>query len=57
MSLTVREMKDNDTSRWDLFVDQCEKATFFHRSEWRQLLDKTFGHRPHFLMAEQGEKL
>lgn len=57
MSLTVREMTEVDTSRWDTFVDQCETATFFHRSEWRQLLDKTFGHRPHFLMAEQGGEI
>jgi FemAB-related protein (PEP-CTERM system-associated) len=42
-----------DTAGWDRFVAVHPKATFFHRSEWRDVIARAFGHKPHYLVAEQ----
>ena len=42
-----------DTAAWDRFVDAHPQATFFHRSTWRDVIAKAFGHRTHYLVAEQ----
>ena len=49
----VRRFEAGDGSRWDAFVARCAEATFFHRSEWRDILERQFGHRCHYLMAER----
>ena len=42
-----------DTRAWDRFVDGRQEATFFHLSAWRDVIAKAFGHKPHYLVAEQ----
>ena len=38
---------------WDAYVEQHPQATFFHRTGWKRVLEKAFGHRCHYLHAEQ----
>ena len=38
---------------WDRFVAGHAQATFFHRSEWRAVIERAFDHRTHYLLAEQ----
>jgi FemAB-related protein (PEP-CTERM system-associated) len=52
VSVVVRSMESGDQERWDAFVDACSQASFFHRAGWRQVLEKAFGHKPYFLLAE-----
>ena len=46
-----------DSERWDAFVERAPDATFFHRVGWRRILERSFGHRTHYLFAEQGEEV
>jgi FemAB-related protein (PEP-CTERM system-associated) len=39
-------------SRWDMFVDHCSEATFFHRSAWQKIITDVFHHHAYFLYAE-----
>jgi FemAB-related protein (PEP-CTERM system-associated) len=50
--VSVRALTDADMARWDEFVLACPKATFFHRAGWKTVMEKAFGHRTHFLLAE-----
>ncbi len=50
--LTVRAMATSDLARWDEFVLKCPEATFFHRAGWKEVIERAFGHRTHFLLAE-----
>jgi FemAB-related protein (PEP-CTERM system-associated) len=43
--------------RWDRFVDACPDATFFHRAGWQAVIERSFGHRTHFLYAESGGEI
>jgi FemAB-related protein (PEP-CTERM system-associated) len=57
MPLQVRPFTNEDAPRWERFVEACRSATFFHRIGWRELIERTFGHRTRYLVAERGGEI
>jgi FemAB-related protein (PEP-CTERM system-associated) len=53
----IREFAPGDAARWEAFVQSCGEATFFHRIGWRGILERCFGHRTHYLLAERGVEI
>lgn len=53
VAVTVRPFQADDAARWDEFVGGCASGTFFHLSSWRQVIERAFGHRTHYLLAER----
>jgi FemAB-related protein (PEP-CTERM system-associated) len=51
--LTVRLFREGDRAAWTAFVQRCPEATFFHRIEWRDIIEGVFRHRTHYLQAER----
>ena len=51
--LQIRNLRPNDHARWDAYVMAHPDATFFHRAGWQGVIEQAFGHRTHFLYAEQ----
>ncbi len=49
--LEVRALLPSDTASWEAFVQSHPRATLFHRLGWKRVLETTFGHRPHYLVA------
>ena len=49
----VRPYEAGDDARWNAFVFSCPDATFFHRIEWRGIMEGVFRHRTHYLLAER----
>jgi len=49
----VRELTDRECTAWDDFVRATLGGTFFHLSAWREVIRRAFGHRCHYLYAEQ----
>ena len=37
---------------WDHFVESAPNATFFHRAGWKEVIQRSFGHRCYFLQAK-----
>jgi FemAB-related protein (PEP-CTERM system-associated) len=56
-SLVVRAFDPGDGERWDRFVLACPTATFFHRIGWREVIERVFRHRTHYLLAERGGEI
>ncbi len=52
-SYTVRTLTNHDHGRWDDFVQECPEASFFHRAGWRTVVERSFGHRTHYVFAER----
>ncbi|MET0081770.1 MAG: FemAB family XrtA/PEP-CTERM system-associated protein [Sedimenticola sp.] len=50
--MEIKNLTPGDEQRWDDFVDNCVDATFFHKSGWKTVLERSFGHRAHYLYAE-----
>jgi FemAB-related protein (PEP-CTERM system-associated) len=55
VTLTVQTLDEATVNRWDEYVQRAEGATFFHRAGWKEVLDRAFGHKTHFLCACDGE--
>jgi FemAB-related protein (PEP-CTERM system-associated) len=53
MSLVVKQIESTTSDAWDAYVQRAPEATFFHRSGWKTVLERAFGHRTHFLYAEE----
>ncbi|MEL6364626.1 MAG: FemAB family XrtA/PEP-CTERM system-associated protein [Pseudomonadota bacterium] len=51
-SVSVRQATAADAARWDAFVLSSDEATFFHRFGWGGVIERTYGHKPRFLIAE-----
>ncbi len=54
LDLRVVDAAAADAARWDEFVLLHPEATFFHRFGWKRALERAFGHRTHYLIAERG---
>jgi FemAB-related protein (PEP-CTERM system-associated) len=48
----IKRLDQVDHSRWDAYVEQAPEATFFHKADWQQVLQRAFGHRSHYLYAQ-----
>lgn len=57
MRYKVCQLDEADCARWDSFVEHCPEATFFHRSGWKAVLERAFGHRTHYLYAEKNGEI
>jgi FemAB-related protein (PEP-CTERM system-associated) len=49
----VRPFRDGDDAAWNAFVLAHPEATFFHLAQWRDVLQRAFGHAAHYLLAER----
>jgi FemAB-related protein (PEP-CTERM system-associated) len=50
--ITIRFYRDIDKERWDSYVLNHPKGTFFHLIGWKTVIEKTFGHKSYYLIAE-----
>lgn len=57
MTLSVREARAEDEPAWEAFVFAHAAATFFHRFPWSRVLRRAFSHRPHYLLAIDGDSV
>jgi len=53
MSLVLRPLEDGAAAAWDRFVEAHPDGTFFHRAAWRDVIQRAFGHKAHYVLAEQ----
>jgi len=54
-ALQVREIAGDaeEVRRWNAYVFDHPQATFFHRAEWKKVIETAFGHRMFLLLAER----
>ncbi len=53
MAVSCRPLEVVGEAAWDAFVDQAPDATFFHRAAWARVIERAFGHRAHYVVAER----
>jgi serine/alanine adding enzyme len=55
-AVTVTEVGD-DTAGWQNYVASSAHASFYHRLEWRDVIQTAFGHKSCYLIAREGERV
>jgi FemAB-related protein (PEP-CTERM system-associated) len=56
-SIHIKSYDDNDRQEWNNFVLDCKSSTFFHMLEWKNIIEDNIGHKAHYMMALQGDKI
>lgn len=52
MAIVCSPLKPGAEPAWDAFVAARPDGTFFHRSAWRGVIERAFGHAAHYIIAE-----
>jgi FemAB-related protein (PEP-CTERM system-associated) len=52
-TVTVNRLEPGEEPAWDGFVEESPSGTFFHRSGWKRVIEKAFGHRTFYLLARR----
>jgi len=48
----IKTLDESTCCQWDSFVQTAKDATFFHLSGWKEVIEKSFGHKTYFLYVE-----
>jgi FemAB-related protein (PEP-CTERM system-associated) len=43
--------KSNLYNKWDTYLNSKSTSTLYHLSGWKNIIEKTYGHKTHYLMA------
>ena len=57
VAVTVDRLDAGSAARWDAFVSDCPRATFFHRAGWKTVIESALRHPCYFLYAERGGRI
>jgi len=55
--LQVKPLETAEEKRWDDFVLEHPRASFFHLTGWKRILEKTFGHKARYFYCERDGKI
>lgn len=50
--LKISELTINDELSWDEYVKNSPDSTPYHLSGWKRIVEKSFGHKPYYILAE-----
>jgi|GEM_PF-5447531 len=51
MSIKVKQLQPSNAPAWDAYVHAHPGATLYHLSGWKNIIEKTYGHKTYYLMA------
>jgi FemAB-related protein (PEP-CTERM system-associated) len=55
--LQVKPLEAAEEKRWDRFVLEHPRASFFHLTGWKRIIEKTFGHKAQYFYCERDGKI
>jgi len=53
----IKTLDSSSIKQWDEFVENSSVATFFHKAGWKEVIEKSFGHKTYFLYFEEQGKI
>ena len=54
--MEITELQREDEKAWDSYIYKSSSSTFYHQLGWRNVVKKTYKHKPIYLVAkENGE--
>ena len=55
--ITVENLEAADHAAWDRFVSDHPLGSPFHLIAWKESIEQTFGYKPFYLEAKQGDEI
>jgi len=57
MSININKIQSTDAPAWDNYAYNHPRATLYHLSGWKNIIEKTYSHKAYYLMAVNSSKL
>lgn len=54
--ISVRLYKLSDRKAWDQYVENHRNGILYHLSGWKNVIEKTYGHKTYYLLAEDSNE-
>lgn len=51
--IKIKELDKNSYARWNEYVQSADDTTFFHLADWKDVIERSFGHDTYFIYAEK----
>ncbi|MGZ8216998.1 FemAB family XrtA/PEP-CTERM system-associated protein [Methylomagnum sp.] len=55
--MDIKLLDNGRKADWDAFVEACPRASFFHKSGWKEVIERAFGHATYYFYAEQSGRI
>jgi FemAB-related protein (PEP-CTERM system-associated) len=55
--IRIETLSSGTAAAWDRFVHAAPEASFFHRAGWKEVIERSFGHDCHFLLAKRDGRI
>ena len=55
--LRITELEREDEAAWDAYVRSSPASTFYHQIGWRNVVEKTYKHKPVYLVAKEESEI
>jgi hypothetical protein len=55
--ITIRDYRLSDQKIWEDYVKNHSNGTLYHLSGWKNVIEKTCGHKTYYLIAANSSKL
>jgi len=49
--MEITELRTGEEEAWASYVHESNASTFYHQIGWRNVVEKTYGHKPRYLVA------
>lgn len=53
--MIIRLLREEDRDRWNKYVKESHESTCYHLFSWRNVIERSFGHKTYYLLAEERE--
>ena len=54
--MEITELQSEGEKAWDSYVLNSNSSTFYHQIGWRNVVEKTYKHKPVYLIAKEEEE-
>ena len=55
--MQITHLNKSNVNLWQNYVNGHPDATFYHRHEWKDVIEKSFGHKTYYIMAMANDKV
>jgi serine/alanine adding enzyme len=57
IKLKIAELQKEDETVWDSYIHSSNTSTFYHQIGWRNVVEKTYKHKPIYLAAKEEDEI
>lgn len=55
--MKIELLSKAEIPEWTEYVESHPDSTFYHKAEWKEVIEKSFGHKTYYLMAMDGDSV